>query len=129
MILDQVIVGNDTTDNQEDAFRLDFTYVVDWLGLGDINFGYRRSESSSEFNSREDRIGGFSQMSDSPDGTLFEELLVVGPGNYGRADGRSLFIRNFMLFDADYIFKNPEGAVRIFQEAVLAHPLVIEDFR
>jgi TonB-dependent receptor len=121
VVLDQVIVGNDSTDNAEDAFRMDFTYVVDWLGIGELDFGFRTSEASSEFNSREDRIGGFSRMVDSPNGLLFDELLVVGPGNYGRADGRNLFIKNFLLFDADYIIKNPEGAVRIFQDAVLTH--------
>jgi TonB-dependent receptor len=121
VVLDQVIVGDDTTDNAEDAFRLDFTYVVDWLGLGELDFGVRRSEASSEFNSREDRIGGFSQMVDSPNGLLFEELLVTGPTNYGRADGRDLFIRNFLLFNANRIFNDPQGAVEIFQNAVLTH--------
>jgi len=121
VVLDQVIVGNDTTDNREDAFRVDFTYTLDWLGLGDLSFGARHSESSSEFNSREDRIGGFSRMVDSPNGLLFEELLVPGPRNYGRADGRSLFIENFLLFDANRIFANPEEVVRILQAATLAH--------
>lgn len=121
VVLDQVIVGNDTTDNEENAFRMDFTYVVDWLGLGEVDFGFRRSEASSEFNAREDRIGGFSRMVDSPNGLLFEELLVTGPRNYGRADGRSLFIQDFLLFNANRIFNNPQGAVEIFQNAVLTH--------
>ncbi len=121
VILDQVIVGDDSTDNSEDALRLDFTYVVDWLGLGQLDFGLRSSEASSEFNSREDRIGGFSQMSDSPSGLLFDELLVTGPANYGRADGRDMFIRNFLLFNANRIFNDPQGAVSIFQNAVVTH--------
>ena len=121
VVLDQVIVGNDSTENSEDAIRLDFTYFVDWAGFQSLDFGYRYSKSESEFNSREDRIGGFSQMSDSPNGLLFEELLVAGPGNYGRADGRDLFIKNFLLFDADRIFDDPEEVVRILQAATLAH--------
>ena len=121
VVLDQVIVGNDSTENQEDAIRLDFTYVLDWLGLGELDFGVRRSESESEFNSREDRIGGFSRMVDSAPGTSFSELLVVGPGNYNRADGRDLFIRNFLLFNANRIFNDPEGAVKILQDATVAH--------
>ena len=60
-------------------------------------------------------------MSDSPNGLLFEELLVAGPGNYGRADGRDLFIKNFLLFDADRIFDDPDEVVRILQAATIAH--------
>ena len=101
VVLDQVIVGHDTTDNTEDAFRVDFTYTLDWFGLGELAFGGRASEASSEFNLRQDRIGGFSRMVDSPNGLLFEELLIPGPSNYNAADGRSLFIRNFLLVDAD----------------------------
>ncbi len=121
VVLDQVIVGNDSTENSEDAIRLDFTYVLDWAGFQNIDFGGRYSQAESEFNSREDRIGGFSQMSDSPNGLLFQELLVPGPSNYGRADGRDLYIRDFLLFDADRIFNDPEEAVRILQAATLAH--------
>ena len=121
VVLQQVIVGHDTTDNSEDAFRVDFSYVLDWFGLGELDFGARRSEASSEFNAREDRIGGFSRMSDTPSGLLFEELLVPGPSNYGRADGRSLFLRNFLLVDANRAFNDPQGTLEILQAAVLAH--------
>ena len=121
VVLDQVIVGNDTTDNAEDALRFDFTYDLDWAGITTLDFGARFSEASSEFNSREDRIGGFSRMVDSPNGLLFEELLVPGPRNYNRADGRDLFLADFLLFDANRIFSNPDEVVRILQAAVLQH--------
>ncbi len=121
VVLDQVIVGNNSTDNSEDALRFDFTYFLDMGGFQTIDFGFRGSESQSEFNAREDRIGGFSKMVDSPNGSSFAELLVPGPDNYGRADGRDMFIRNFLLFDADRIFNNPDEVVRILQAATLAH--------
>jgi iron complex outermembrane receptor protein len=121
VVLDQVIVGNNSTDNSEDALRFDFTYFLDIGGFQTIDFGFRGSESQSEFNAREDRIGGFSKMVDSPNGSSFAELLVPGPDNYGRADGRDMFIRNFLLFDADRIFNNPDEVVRILQAATLAH--------
>ncbi len=121
VVLDQVIVGNNSTDNSEDALRFDFTYFLDMGGFQTIDFGFRGSESQSEFNAREDRIGGFSKMVDSPNGSTFAELLVPGPDNYGRADGRDMFIRNFLLFDADRIFNNPDEVVRILQAATLAH--------
>jgi TonB-dependent receptor len=121
VVLDQVIFGRNITDNKEDAFRLDFTYDLEWNGITTLDFGYRYNESSSRFYDIGDRIGGFSRMVDSPNGLLFEELLVPGPGNYGDGDGRSLFISNFLLVDPDRSFSDPEGTLAILQNAVIAH--------
>ena len=119
--LDQLIVGRDTTENAEDALRFDFAYDLDWAGITTLDFGARFSKASSEFNAREDRIGGFSQMSDTPNGLLFQQLLVPGPSNYGDGDGRDLFIRNFLLFDIDRIIDDPDEVIRILQAATIAH--------
>jgi outer membrane receptor protein involved in Fe transport len=121
VVLDQVIFGRNVTDNKEDAFRLDFTYDLEWNGITTLDFGYRYNESSSRFYDVGDRIGGFSRMVDSPNGLLFEELLVAGPGNYGDADGRSLFISNFLLVDPDRSFSDQAGTLAILQDAVITH--------
>ncbi|MBU2678445.1 MAG: TonB-dependent receptor [Gammaproteobacteria bacterium] len=121
VVLDQVQFGRNTTNNEEDAFRLDFTYDLDWKGISSVDFGYRYNESSSRFDDVDDRIGGFSRMVDSPNGTLFSELLVPGPNNYGDADGRSLFITDFLLVDPDRAFSDPQGVLDILQAAVIAH--------
>ncbi len=121
VVLDQVIVGRNTTDNEEDAYRLDFTYDLGWQAISSVDFGWRYSESSSRFNDVEDRIGGFSRMVDSPNGTLFADLLVPGPSNYGSADGRDLFISNFLLVDPDQAFSNPQRVIDTLQAAVIAH--------
>ena len=121
VVLDQVIFGRNTTENEETAFRMDFTYDLEWKGVRSLDFGFRYNQSSSEFNDVEDRIGGFSQMVDSPNGLLFEELLVAGPSNYGDGDGRSLFIRDFLLVDPDRAFSDPAGTLAILQDAVIAH--------
>ncbi|MEM9531936.1 MAG: TonB-dependent receptor, partial [Pseudomonadota bacterium] len=121
VVLDQVIFGRNTTENKEDAFRVDFAYDLDWKGINDVEFGYRFNDSSSRFNDVEDRIGGFSRMVDSPNGALFQELLVPGPNNYGDGDGRSLFIGNFLLVDPDRAFSDPEGTLAILQQAVITH--------
>jgi TonB-dependent receptor len=121
VVLDQVIVGRNTTENEEDAFRVDFTYDTEWKGITSLDFGMRFSESSSRFNDVEDRIGGFSRMVDSPNGSLFSELLVPGPSNFGNGDGRSLFISNFLLVDPDRSFSDPAGTLAILQNAVIAH--------
>ena len=127
VVLDQVIVGRNTTDNTEDAFRLDFTYDLEWQGINSIDFGWRYSDASSVFNDREDRIGGFSQLVDSPNGALFSELLVPGPSNFGDGDGRSLFISNFLLVDPDRAFSDPQGVLDILQTAVITHDPVSPD--
>ncbi len=121
VVLDQVQYGRNTTDNKEDAVRADFTYHLDWNGITAIDFGYRYNESSSEFEDIGDNIGGFSRMVDSPNGLLFEELLVEGPSNYGKADGRDLYIRNFLLVDPDRSFSDPDGVLAILQAAVIEH--------
>ena len=89
VVLDDLKLDRNTTDNEENAFRVDFTYNLDWNAISSVDVGYRYNESSSEFNDIGDKIGGFSKMVDSPNGLLFQELLVAGPNNYGSADGRS----------------------------------------
>ena len=121
VVLDQLAVDRNTTENEEEAIRADFSYDLDWNAITSIDFGLRRNETSHEFVDIGDRIGGFSRMVDSPNGTLFADLLVPGPTNYGSADGRSLFIRNFLLVDPDRSFSDPQGVIDIIQAAVIAH--------
>ncbi|MEO1079873.1 MAG: TonB-dependent receptor [Pseudomonadota bacterium] len=121
VVLDQVIVGRNSTDNEEQAFRFDFTYNLDWKAIRSVDAGVRYNESSSVFNNIEDRIGGFSQMVDSPNGLLFEELLVRGPDNFGDADSRSLFISDFLLVDPDRAFSSPNEVIDVLQNAVIEH--------
>lgn len=126
VVLDQVDVGRNTTNNKEDAVRLDVSYdFSDNNMIGDfvksVDVGFRYNKSSSKFDRINDRIGGFSRMVDSPNGSLFAELLVEGPDNYGDADGRSLFVSNFLLIDPDRAFSDPDGVIDILQAAVIAH--------
>ncbi len=127
VVLDQVIVGRNTTENEEDAFRMDFAWDTDWGGFTTLDFGFRYGESSSRFNDIEDRIGGFSRMVDSPNGALFSQLLVPGPDNFDKGDGRSLFIRDFLLVDPDRAFSDPDGTLAILQDAVIAHDTASPD--
>ena len=121
VVLDQVSVDRNTNENSEDALRIDFSYELDWKSVSSVDFGYRYNESSSKFEDIGDRIGGFSKMVDSPNGTSFAELLVAGPTNYNAGDGRELYIRNFLLLDPDRSFSDPEGTIAILQNAVIAH--------
>ena len=121
VVLDQVIYGDNTTENQEDAFRIDLTWHADWGFLTSVDAGVRYNESSSKFEDIADNIGGFSQMVDSPNGLLFEEILVSGPGNFNKADGRKLYISDFLLVDPNKSFNNRQSTLDILQNAVIEH--------
>jgi iron complex outermembrane recepter protein len=121
VVLDQVDVGRNSNENEENAFRVDATFDVDWKWVKAFDVGFRHNVSSSTFDRISDSIGGFSRMVDSPNGSLFEELLVKGPTNYNAADGRSLYIRDFLLVDPDRSFSDPEGVIEILQNAVITH--------
>ncbi|MEP1471939.1 MAG: TonB-dependent receptor [Halieaceae bacterium] len=123
IVLDQVDYNNDQQNNSEDAFRFDVSYMVDNWGITSVDVGYRFNDTEIEFDAIGDRIGGFSRMEDSPSGLLFEELLVRGPTNYDDADGRDLFVKNFLIVDPDRANKNPLGTLRILEDALAEHRL------
>ncbi|MGJ8692705.1 MAG: TonB-dependent receptor [Thalassotalea sp.] len=120
-VLDQVIVGNNTTDNREDGFRVDTTYFLDDGIITSIDAGYRYNQSSSEFNDIGDNIGGFSRMTDSPSALLFSDYVTEGADNFGDADGRDLFIADFLLVDPNKAFANRDATIAALQNAVVAH--------
>lgn len=128
VVLDQVDISNNTQENSEDAVRLDFSYDLadsNFLGNGgflkSVDVGYRFNKNRSTFNQIRDRIGGFSRMVNSPNGSLFSELLVPGPDNFGESDGRELAFRNFIIVDPDRAFSDPTGTLAILERALLAH--------
>lgn len=123
VVLDGVNAGRNTTVNGEDAVRIDFNYDLQGEGplngfISSIDFGYRYSEASSRADRVQGNIGGFSRLEDSPNGLLFQELLVEGPDNFGDADGRSLFIENFLLIDPDLSFSDPDQVVSVLERAL-----------
>ncbi|MBV1909613.1 MAG: TonB-dependent receptor [Kangiellaceae bacterium] len=121
VVLDQVQVGRDTTNNSEDAFRLDGSYSFDEGIITSVDAGIRFNKSTHEYEDIGDNIGGFSRMADSPNGALFSELLVTGASNYNQADGRNLYIRDFLLINPDLAFSNPQYVIDTLQAAVVAH--------
>ncbi len=130
VVLDAVTVGRNTTENKEDAFRVDLSYdASDFLDfVTSIDVGYRYNNTSSTFNEvRTSR--GFSRLFDSPNGSLFADILVPGPDNFDEADGRDLAFRNFLVVDPDLAFSDPDGTLDIIQAAFLQTPnaVVIAD--
>lgn len=121
VVLDQVDVGANETNNSLDALRADFTYFLEDSPVTSVDFGFRVSKRESTYNRITDRIGGFSKLKDSPSGSLFSDLLVAGPSNFGDADGRELALRNFIIINPDMAFSNPEGVIETLEAALIAH--------
>jgi len=128
VVLDAVQFGANQTRNQETAFRVDLSHnFSDYATIGDfltsIDVGYRFNDTSSRFADIDDSFG-FSQLEDSPNGSLFSELLIEGPDNFGDADGRDLFISNFLLINPDLSFSDPDLVLSILEDALAAHRLL-----
>ena len=121
VVLDQVDVGANETNNSLDALRADFTYYLEDSPVTSVDFGFRVSKRESTYNQITDRIGGFSKLKDSPSGSLFSDLLVAGPSNFGDADGRELALRNFIIINPDMAFSNPEQVIDTLEAALIAH--------
>lgn len=119
VVLRDVNIGRDTTENFEDAFRVDFTYYVDTM-ITSVDFGYRYNKSGS----KREEIGNnvnLRSMEDSPIGSLFSELLVAGPDNFNDADGRELYVADFLLIDPEQVSSNPDAVLAALQQALETH--------
>ena len=119
VVLRDVNIGRDTTENFEDAFRVDFTYYVDTM-ITSVDFGYRYNKSGS----KREEIGNnvnLRSMEDSPRGSLFSELLVAGPDNFNDADGRELYVADFLLKDPEQVSSNPDAVLAALQQALETH--------
>jgi TonB-dependent receptor len=116
VVLRDVNIGRNVAENSEDAFRVDFTYYLE-NAITSVDVGYRYAKT----NSLRDQISssvGLRSLSDSPRGNLFADLLVAGPNNFNEADGRELFVRDFLLIDPDQVANNPDGVLATLQNAI-----------
>jgi len=124
VVLRDVNIEQDIAENQEDAFRADFTYDLVDTGLGgffsSVDAGYRYNKTTSLQDQVRSNVG-LRSMADSPRGDLFAELLVAGPDNFDAADGRELFVKDFLLIDPERVASDPEGVLAILNNAITAH--------
>ncbi|WP_460311450.1 TonB-dependent receptor [Aliiglaciecola aliphaticivorans] len=119
VVLRDVAIGQNVAENSEDAFRTDFTYYLDGV-VTSVDVGFRYSK----VNSLRDEITtsvGLREFADSPTGDLFAELLVPGPTNFNDADGRELYVRDFLLIDAERVASDPDGVLDILNDAIVAN--------
>lgn len=116
VVLRDVNIGQDIAENSEDAFRVDFNYALDTV-ITSVDFGYRFSKTSSLRDQIRSNVG-LRSMADSPRGSLFADLLVAGPTNFNEADGRSLFVRDFLLINPELVASDPNGVLTTLQNAI-----------
>jgi len=128
VVLDQVDISQNVTENSDNAIRLDLSYDFEDGPIGGLfssfDVGFRHNSLESTFEDRDDRIGGFSRLEDSPNGSLFSDLLVAGPNNAGDADGRELAVRNFLIVDPNRAFNDPAGVIAALEQALAAQRLL-----
>jgi iron complex outermembrane recepter protein len=125
VVLRDVNISESRAENSEDAFRADFDYDFDGLGgFGDViksvDFGYRYNKSSSLNDDITSNLG-LRTLADSPTGDLFADILVAGPNNFNSADGRALYVRDFLLIDPELANSSPDQVLAALNAAILAH--------
>lgn len=121
VVLDQVDFSHGNTENSDDVFRIDASYFMDEGFITSVDLGLRFNKQSHKSISVSDRIGGFSKMKDSPNGSLFADLLVAGPDNFGDADGRELALRNYLIVNPEIAFENPQRVIDAIHSAMETH--------
>lgn len=121
VVLDQVDFSLGNTENEDNSLRIDTSYFFDDSIITSIDAGLRFSSVKHESISVTDRIGGFSKMLDSPGGSLFSDLLIKGPSNFGDADGRALALRNYLIINPDLAYSNPQRVIDTLHGAMEAH--------
>ncbi|WP_425411116.1 TonB-dependent receptor [Hyphococcus sp.] len=130
VVLDAITVGRNRTENEEKAFRADFSIdtndsYIDAL-ISSIDIGFRFNKTSTAFDQVRSTFGT-GDISASPNGALFSDLLVPGPSNFGDFDGRELAFRNFLLIDPNRAFSDAEGTLDALQTALATTTGSIDD--
>lgn len=119
VVLDAVTAGRNRTQNGETAARIDLSLDLEDIGdfVTSFDWGYRYNRTTTQFDEVRSTFGTSSAAS-SPSGTLFSELLVAGPSNFGEFDGRELAFRNFVIIDPSRAFNDLDGTLDILQAAL-----------
>lgn len=120
VMLRDVQQGQSAAKNDEDAFRADFTYDLDWSAITSVDFGFRRSDTSSVRDEVRSSVG-LRNFIDSPRGNLFAGIIVRGPDNFDEADGRDLFVKDFLTIDPELVASDPAGVLATLNAAIVAN--------
>ncbi len=123
--LSQVDRRRDIAENKETAFRTDFTYVIEdeIPFITSVDVGYRYNDTSTlndDFAIERVNLTDINNEFDRPRGNLFADILVPGSPNFNSADGRRLFVRDYLVIDPARSFSDPNSLGQIINEAIVA---------
>jgi iron complex outermembrane receptor protein len=122
--LQQVTQGANSTDNEERAARLDFTYDTSDLNpfVTSVDFGWRWNRTSAENSEFSNNVSLTNTTTawNRPSGDLFSDILIPGPSNFNAADGRELYFPDFLLIDGGLAFRDPASVLAALNEAIAA---------
>ncbi|MEO0575028.1 MAG: TonB-dependent receptor [Pseudomonadota bacterium] len=120
VVLRDVNINQDIAENSEFAFRADLSYDLEWNAITSVDFGYRYNKTTSLRDQRRSNVG-LREFADSPTGDLFADLLVPGPSNFNAADGRTLFVRDFLVINPELAASSPDQVLATLNAAILAN--------
>lgn len=122
--LRQVGQGLSTNDNAETAIRLEGLYDTSESlpFFSSIEAGLRWSENTAVNN----RVGDNTNFTNAttaffrPTGDLFSGILTPGPDNFNAADGRALYVPNYLIVNPATAFNDPTTVIDALNDAILA---------
>lgn len=120
VVLRDVQQGQNVAENSEKAFRADFTYDLDWNAVTSVDFGFRHNQTTSLRDQVTSSVG-LRKIDESPTGDLFADILVAGPNNFNAADGRELYVRDFLTVNPELVASNPEAVLAAINAAIVAN--------
>ncbi len=115
-------VGRSTQENSETAFRLDGDYDISDLNpyFSGIKAGLRWNKNKAESNDINTN-SNFSNPNSAfyrPRADLFSNIVSAGPSNFNDADGRRLYIADYLTVDGDLSFNNPDQVLTAINNAI-----------
>ena len=115
-------ISRDKSENSEDAFRVDFSLDMQDSSefLTSIDFGYRYNETSS-YRDQVRSNYGLRNMDDAPPGDLFASILTAGPNNFNAADGRALYMSDFLVVDPQQSAADQDAVIAALNDAIATH--------
>lgn len=121
-VLRDVNQSRDKNESSENAFVANVSYDLSDTNpfITSIDAGFRYNKSAS-LNDDSGSNVGLRDMIDSPTGDLFTSILTAGPDNFNAADGRALFVRDFLIIDPEQALSNPDAVLAALNDAIEAN--------
>ncbi len=119
--LRQIQQSFDTRENEEQATRIDLSYdtqdIIPFISSVDVGYRWNRTTAINVDSTRNTNFTNAAAFN-RPPGNLFADILIAAPDNFGDADGRDLFVRDFLIVDGALSFDDPAAVIAAFNAAI-----------